>query len=90
MKPISEITNNRTEICTVNVPNKNVEMIHIIVINKRSLFFPSDPSDFLPTHGPRIATIIIALEVANPSCWSVHPFSLTNQTEKYKPGITKA
>jgi hypothetical protein len=59
-------------------------------MNKRSLFFPSDPSDFLPTHGPRIATIIIALDVANPSCWSVHPFSLTNQTEKYKPGITNA
>ena len=58
---------------------------------KSNIFFlPCELSDFLPIHGPKIATIIIAVEVAKPSCWSVQPFSLTNHTEKYKPGIMNA
>ena len=58
-----------------------------IQLRRRIFFFPCELSDFLPIHGPKIATITIAVEVARPNCWSVHPFSLTNQTEKYKPGI---
>ena len=75
---------------TLNVPSKNVANMHINVVINSIGFFPWDPSDLAPTHGPKIATITIALEVAKPKAWSVHPCSLTNQTEKYNPGITKA
>ena len=90
MKPIKDITNNNTDISTLKVPSKNVEIIHNSVIVNKSFFLPSELSDFFPTQGPRIATIIIADDVARPNCWSVHPFSLTNHTEKYKPGIMNA
>ena len=45
-------------------------------------FLPWEPSDLAPTQGPRIATITIAPDVANPNDWSVHPCSDTSQTEK--------
>ena len=72
------------------MPSKKVEIIQIRVIKNNIFFLPCELSDFLPIHGPKIATITIAVEVANPNCWSVQPFSLTNHTEKYKPGIMNA
>jgi hypothetical protein len=57
-----------TDVGTENVPSKKVEIIHKIVIANRSFFFPLELSDFLPNQGPRIAIIIIAVEVAKPSC----------------------
>ena len=90
MKPINEIINKITEVLTLNVPSKKVDTIHaIVVINKRG-FLPWEPSDLAPTQGPVRATITIAPDVAKPNAWSVHPCSLTSQTEKYNPGITNA
>ena len=38
-----------------------------VVINNK-FFLPEELSDFKPTHGPSIATITIAVDVAKPSC----------------------
>ena len=60
------------------------------VVTNKYFFLPFELSDFIPNQGPKTATTTIAEDVAQPCCWSVHPCSSTNQTEKYKPGITKA
>ena len=52
---------------TLNVPRRNVEKIQANVVINNKGFLPWDPSDLAPTHGPVIATIIIALDVAKPN-----------------------
>ena len=68
LNPINEKTNNRTDTSTENVPSKKVEIIQIRVIKSNIFFLPCELSDFLPIHGPKIATITIAVEVAKPNC----------------------
>ena len=82
LKPIKETIKNNTEIFTSNVPKRNVATIHMRVVIRSIGFLPCEPSDLAPTQGPRIATITIAPDVANPNDWSVHPCSVTSQTEK--------
>ena len=57
----------KTEVFTLNVPRRNVERIQANVVINNKGFLPWDPSDLAPTHGPVIATIIIALDVAKPN-----------------------
>ena len=57
-----------TEVRTLNVPRKNTERMHINVVIKRYFFLPFEPSDFIPSQGPKIATTNIADDVAQPCC----------------------
>ena len=65
---VNGVINSNTDVSTENVPSKKVEIIQITVMRRRILFFPCELSDFLPIHGPKIATITIAVEVARPNC----------------------
>ena len=60
--------NNYTDVSTENVACYNFEIIQLRVMRIRFFFFPCELSDFLPIHGPKIATITIAVEVARPNC----------------------